>query len=83
VVPPAPHIIAAMKNAVSEGNNYGYALTEGMNEFKDAVARWYYYRFGVTLDPYSEVLSLMGSQDGLGHVFLALIDPVVTKKHAL
>jgi len=72
---PAPHIIQALSAAVADPALYGYALSEGMDAFKQAVADWYGRRFGVELDPGSEVLSLMGSQDGLGHIFLAFLDP--------
>ncbi len=72
--PPAPHIIDALKESVSSGTNYGYTLTDGLNDFRQAIANWYLQRFGVTLDPQNEVLSLMGSQDGLGHIFLTLLD---------
>lgn len=73
--PPAPHIIESLKNAVSNPRNYGYALTEGSLDFKKAVAEWYFQRFGVELDPSKEVMSLMGSQDGLGHIFLSFLNP--------
>lgn len=72
---PAPHIMQALKDAVSDHTKYGYALTEGLPDFKKAVADWYFRRFGVLLDPQKEVLSLMGSQDGLGHIFLAFLNP--------
>lgn len=73
--PPAPHVIEALKNAVSDPTKYGYALTDGLLDFKSAVADWYFHRFGVELDPQKEVLSLMGSQDGLGHIFLSFLNP--------
>jgi len=72
--PPAPHIIEALQKGIMDKGKYGYALTDGLPEFKTAVADWYFRRFGVVLDPQKEVLSLMGSQDGLGHIFLALLN---------
>lgn len=72
--PPAGHIIEALQQAVMDTSNYGYALTEGMPEFKEAVAYWYKHRFNVDLDSQSEVLSLMGSQDGIAHIFWAILN---------
>jgi LL-diaminopimelate aminotransferase len=74
-LPPAPHIKQALAAALDEPGIYRYALTEGLPEFKQAVADWYRSRFGVDLDPEREVLSLMGSQDGLAHLYLALVNP--------
>lgn len=71
---PAPHIIAAMKEAIDNPQNYGYTLSKGIPAFLQAVADWY-TKFDVALDPATEVHSLMGSQDGLAHIALCLINP--------
>ncbi|MHB1418790.1 MAG: LL-diaminopimelate aminotransferase [Bacillota bacterium] len=73
--PPAEHIRRALIDAVSDSANYGYTLSGGIDEFKEAVAHWYWQRFRVILDPAREVLPLMGSQDGLTHIFLAYVNP--------
>ncbi|HJV46969.1 MAG TPA: LL-diaminopimelate aminotransferase [Bacillota bacterium] len=73
--PPAPHIIDAMVKAVQNLANYRYPTSEGSLLFRQTVAQWYQYRFGVELVPETEVLSLMGSQDGLSHLALAWVDP--------
>ncbi len=72
---PASHITKALSKALEEPGIYKYALTEGLPEFKQAVADWYHKRFAVILDPDREVLSLMGSQDGLAHLYMALVNP--------
>ncbi len=72
---PAKHIQQALIDAVSDPEIFAYPLTEGMIEFKQAVADWYYRRFGVVLDPEREVLSLMGSQDGLAHIYQVFLNP--------
>ncbi len=46
-----------------------------MFSYRQAVARWYKRRFNVELDPEKEVLSLIGSKEGIGHIPLAFIDP--------
>ncbi len=73
--PPAPHLVEALVRAVQQPDAYGYPGSEGSRRFREEVARWYQYRFNVTLDPEAEVHSLMGSQDGLAHFALAWTDP--------
>jgi len=71
---PAEKIRAALSQAVLNGKAYGYTLTRGSLSFRQSCARWYKQRFNVDLDPELEVLPLMGSQDGLAHIFQAYID---------
>ncbi len=71
---PAP-IIERLKQAAAEPRNHQYPSYEGMLSFRQAVAGWYKRRFGVTVDPASEVLTLIGSKEGIGHVPLAFINP--------
>ncbi|MDD4237152.1 MAG: LL-diaminopimelate aminotransferase [Desulfotomaculaceae bacterium] len=73
-LPPAPHIIEALRKAVSDPKNYSYSLG-GTARLHEALVRWYKNRFNVELDPVHEVLSLMGSQDGLAHLAMAYVDP--------
>ena len=46
-----------------------------MIEFRTAVSNWYDRRFGVKLDPQREVLTLIGSKEGIAHIPLAFVDP--------
>lgn len=73
--PPSPRVRAVLESAVKEPDMYGYPSSEGSPEFRSTVARWYEHRFGVQLDPEEEIVSLMGSQDGLAHLALAVTDP--------
>jgi LL-diaminopimelate aminotransferase len=73
--PPSPKVMAVLEAAVKDPNMYGYPSSEGSPEFRQTVARWYKHRFGVELDPAEEIVSLMGSQDGLAHLALAITDP--------
>jgi LL-diaminopimelate aminotransferase len=66
-------VVEALHRAVDKLENYHYPLT-GKPQLYRAVAGWYRRRFGVQLDPESEILVLMGSQDGLAHVALAYLD---------
>lgn len=73
--PPAPHIIQALTDSAKNPANYGYMLSRGIPALLDNVAKWYAGRFGVELDPRREILSLMGSQDGLSHICLSFVNP--------
>lgn len=71
---PAP-IIERLKTAAAEPRNHQYPSYEGMLSFRQSIAGWYKRRFNVALDPAGEVLTLIGSKEGIGHVPLAFIDP--------
>jgi len=74
-LPTPEHIIGEMKRAVDDPANHQYPSYSGMTDFKEAVARWYGERFSVDLDPASEVVSLIGSKEGIAHLPLAFINP--------
>jgi LL-diaminopimelate aminotransferase len=74
-IPTPGHIVQRMKKAVENPAHHRYPSYEGMLSFRHAVADWYKKRFSVTLDPKSEVLSLIGSKEGIGHVPLAFVNP--------
>ena len=73
-MPPPPHVKAALIKAMEDDTNYGYTLTEGIPELKAAIASWYKINYGVILELDKEIMSLMGSQDGLAHIYWALIN---------
>lgn len=68
-LPPSLEFRKKLAEYVLEPDNYGYAHTDGLLEFREAVAKWYNTRDGVVLDPQTEILPLMGSQDGLSHIY--------------
>lgn len=74
-LPTPTHIIQALARAAADPANHQYPSYEGMLLFRAAVADWYRSRFGVTLDPATEVLSLIGSKEGIGHIPLAFVNP--------
>jgi LL-diaminopimelate aminotransferase len=74
-IPTPVHIVEAMKKAVENPAHHRYPSYEGMLSFREAVAKWYARRFGVSLDPHKEVLSLIGSKEGIGHMPLAFVNP--------
>lgn len=74
-LPTPPHVIAALNEAADDPINHRYPETDGLPALRTAFAEWYGRRFGVSLDPDSEVLPLIGSKEGIGHLPLCLIDP--------
>jgi LL-diaminopimelate aminotransferase len=75
--PTPPHVIQALQAAAEDPANHQYPTDEekGMLRFRQSAAGWYRERFGVTLDPETEVLALIGSKEGNHHLCLATLNP--------
>ena len=74
-LPTPQRIVERMREAVLNPQNHHYPSYEGMREFREVVSRWYERRFGVNVDPDEEVISLIGSKEGIAHIPLAFINP--------
>ncbi len=72
-IPPAQHIVDALVCSAQDTCKYAYAIDD-TKRLQQAVAQWYERRYGVALDPATEVTSLLGSQDGLAHIAFTVID---------
>lgn len=72
--PPA-HVLERIREAVHDTSTHGYLLFQGTRSFREACALWYGARFGVELDPETEILPLIGSQEGTAHIPLAVMNP--------
>lgn len=73
--PTPEYIVAAMAKAIYVKGNNQYSSSVGLLPYREAVARWYQNRFGVELDPRTEVVSLLGSKEGIAHIPFACINP--------
>lgn len=73
---PPLHVITALKHALNNPGAFGYADTRGSISFRSQAAQFLAKRYGVQVDFETEILSLMGAQDALSHLPLALIDPL-------
>ena len=72
---PTPNnIIEKLRESVKDSRTHHYPPYQGTTEFRQAVVSWYKNRFGVNLDPEQEVMALIGSKEGIAHIFLAFID---------
>ena len=74
-IPTPDYVLDELRDAAGSPPNHRYPESEGLPEFREAVADWYHRRFGVTLDPDKEVLSLIGAKEGIAHVALCFLDP--------
>jgi LL-diaminopimelate aminotransferase len=74
-LPTPPHILERLKATADDPANHRYSFTEGIRPLREAIARWYERRFGVTLDPQTEILPLLGSKEGIAHFPLAVANP--------
>ncbi len=74
-IPTPQHILNRLIEAAKDPVNHRYPESEGLPQFRKAIAAWYQQRFGVTLDPDTEVLPLIGAKEGIGHAALCFIDP--------
>ncbi|MFW0883651.1 LL-diaminopimelate aminotransferase [Candidatus Acidulodesulfobacterium sp. H_13] len=74
-LPTPKEIVNVLKKESEIDINQKYPSYEGLLEFRESVSGWYDKRFGVSLDPGTEVLSLIGSKEGIGHLPLAFINP--------
>ncbi len=74
-LPTPSHIIEYMCQAAHDPVNHRYPETKGLPELHQAIADWYEKRFGVMLNPDKEVLPLIGSKEGIGHMALCFIEP--------
>jgi len=77
VEPTPDSIIDELCRQARDPENHRYPTDEekGMFAFRKEVARWYQTRYGVTLDPATEILGLIGSKEGCHHFVLARINP--------
>src|SRR5438445_10639430 len=73
--PTPSHIIESLRQAALDPANHRYPESEGLPELRVAISDWYKSRFDLDLDPNKEVLPLIGSKEGIGHIALCFIDP--------
>jgi LL-diaminopimelate aminotransferase len=74
-LPTPSHIIEHMCQAAHDPANHRYPETAGLPELRKAIAEWYERRFGINLNPDKEVLPLIGSKEGIGHIALCFVEP--------
>lgn len=74
-LPTPSFIVEQMQSAVAQAENHRYPSDTGSPAFRRAMADFLLQRYGVTLDPDREILALIGSKDGVGHLPMAVLNP--------
>lgn len=69
------HIVDKMHSEVDEASNHNYPPYQGTKEFRQACVKWMKDRFNVEMDADKETVALIGSKEGIAHVFFAYVDP--------
>ena len=74
-MPPSRRTIETLCSVAARPDAHGYQPTAGIPELREAMAAFYLRRYGVTLDPATEIQPLIGSKEGILHVTLAFVNP--------
>lgn len=73
--PPSEKVITILQKEASEKSNHSYQSYNGLPELRSAFSQWYKEKYGVELDPATEILPLIGSKEGILHVSMAFLNP--------
>jgi LL-diaminopimelate aminotransferase len=73
--PTYPHVVKAMQEAVADPATHQYPSNRGRDEFRGAFAEFYDRRFGVEIDPTSEVIPAIGAKECIYNLCFAFLDP--------
>ena len=74
-LPTPPAVLEAIAQALPDPSTHGYLLFHGTQNLRQAAATWYTQKFGGAVNPETEVLALIGSQEGTAHLPLAVMNP--------
>ena len=74
-IPTPENVVDKLRETALDSPNHRYPETDGLPEFRQAVADWYQRRFGISVHPDKETLPLIGAKEGIGHAALCFIEP--------
>jgi alanine-synthesizing transaminase len=74
-IPSSPEVVAKLIEAASNPRNHRYSVSRGLPNLRRAIAHRYGRRFGVDLDPETEVIATIGAKEGLSHLLWVLVEP--------
>ena len=74
-LPTPPAVVDALAEAARDPRTHQYPTNHGSDELREAAAGFYRERFGVELDPRSEIVPALGGKEAVGHIAMALLDP--------
>jgi alanine-synthesizing transaminase len=72
--PTPPHVVEKLCEVAQDPKAHRYSASKGIPHLRRAITDWYGRRFGVELDPETEAISVIGSKEGISHLFLAILD---------
>ncbi len=73
--PPDPLIQEKLAEALKDPKNHRYSVSNGIGNLRREVSKRYWKRYGVRLDPDTEIIATIGSKEGFSHMCLALMGP--------
>jgi len=73
-LPPPPQVVHALNQSLSDPTAHKYQSYQGLTELRLAISQFYKTNYGVTLNPTSEILPLMGSKEGIMHISMAYLN---------
>ncbi len=73
--PPEPIILEKMAEALKDPKNHRYSVANGISNLRKEVAKRYWKKYGVNLNPDDEIIACIGSKEGFSHMCLALMGP--------
>ncbi|MGB5436592.1 MAG: aminotransferase class I/II-fold pyridoxal phosphate-dependent enzyme [Maribacter sp.] len=71
---PSEEVVSAIKDSMNEDGAHQYQSYQGLPDLRDAIADFYKAKFGVVVDPNSQILPLMGSKEGIMHISMAFLN---------
>ena len=72
---PPPAAVEALRRAATDPRMSRYGFGLGLPAFREAIARWMKQRFGLTFHPFTEIVPLIGSKEGIAHIAFAFTEP--------
>ena len=72
---PAPEVLQTLQESVADAGAHQYQSYQGLPELRQTIAAFYAQKFGVELNPDTEILPLMGSKEGIMHISMAFLNP--------
>ena len=73
-LPPHPEVIRVLQEESLKPNNHAYQSYKGSAILRNAIAKWYQRQYGVSIDPETEILPLIGSKEGIMHICMTYLD---------
>lgn len=71
---PSPQVLETLRNSIIDAGAHQYQSYQGLPQLRKAIADFYQQKFGVAVEPDSEILPLMGSKEGIMHISMAFLN---------